>query len=384
MTYLTGGAQLMSALVVQKRGRAPVLFHEAMERDEAARTGLQTRNLGAYRITDLIRQTGGDLVQAQALRLQALLKDQDLTSGRVLVCGQQDAGSTLALFTALRKLAPALEFVGEMGDSLLMRARMTKDSREVEHIRQVGQLTVDVVRQAADFLSAHLAQEGVLIEADGRPLTVGTVKSRISLWLAERGAETPEGFIFATGRDAAVPHSAGNPDAPLRLGQTIVFDIFPSAAGGGYCYDFTRTWCLGYAPPDAQALWEDVYAVYRQVREAMESGGLCSSYQALACELFARRGHATIRENQETEHGYVHGLGHGVGLNVQERPSFRMDPGNEDRLEPGTVFTLEPGLYYPERGLGVRLEDTLWVRPDGKIEALVEYPWDLVLPVRSI
>ena len=46
------------------------------------------------------------------------------------------------------------------------------------------------------------------------------------------------------------------------------------------------------------------------------------------------------------------------------------------------VVTIEPGLYYPERGMGVRLEDTVWVRPDGEMEVLAPYPMDLVLPVK--
>ena len=95
--------------------------------------------------------------------------------------------------------------------------------------------------------------EDMLIGRDGEPVTIGQVKGLINLWLAERGAENPEGTIFAIGRDAAVPHSSGNPSDILRLGQTIVFDIYPCEAGGGYFYDFTRTWCLGYAPDDVQA-----------------------------------------------------------------------------------------------------------------------------------
>jgi Xaa-Pro aminopeptidase len=51
-------------------------------------------------------------------------------------------------------------------------------------------------------------------------------------------------------------------------------------------------------------------------------------------------------------------------------------------LVAGVVITVEPGLYYPERGMGVRLEDTVWVRPDGQFEILADYPMDLVLPVK--
>ena len=52
-------------------------------------------------------------------------------------------------------------------------------------------------------------------------------------------------------------------------------------------------------------------------------------------------------------------------------------------LRPGVVVTVEPGLYYPEKGLGVRIEDTYWVRPDGKMERLADYPYDFVLPMEK-
>jgi len=70
-------------------------------------------------------------------------------------------------------------------------------------------------------------------------------------------------------------------------------------------------------------------------------------------------------------------------LNVHEQPWFGMNATEEDRLIPGAVFTLEPGLYYPEKNMGVRIEDTLYVSPDGKIQSLVEYPLDLVLPIKG-
>ena len=78
-----------------------------------------------------------------------------------------------------------------------------------------------------------------------------------------------------------------------------------------------------------------------------------------------------------TTDGYVHSLAHGIGLDVHEAPSFYTK--YEDVLLPGSVITVEPGLYYPDRGLGVRIEDTAWMRPDGVLETLVEFPKDLVL-----
>jgi Xaa-Pro aminopeptidase len=70
-------------------------------------------------------------------------------------------------------------------------------------------------------------------------------------------------------------------------------------------------------------------------------------------------------------------------LNIHERPWFGRNATQADRLSPGSIVTIEPGLYYPERGMGVRLEDTVWVRPDGQMEVLAGYPLDLVLPVKA-
>jgi Xaa-Pro aminopeptidase len=383
MAYMTGGAHLTSADLVKLRGEKPVLFFHSMERDEAARTGLESKNLDQYPLKDLLEQTEGDMLQARVLRYQRMLSDVSLDAGRVALYGQMDAGDSLALFSALQKAMPALELVGEVGDSTLLKAMATKDEAEIERIRRMGQVTTRVVGQTADFITSHQVKDGVLVEADGSPLTIGEVKGRINLWLAEQGAENPEGTIFAMGRDAGVPHSVGTDDQALRLGETIVFDIFPCEAGGGYFYDFTRTWCLGYAPDEAQELYEDVVAVYTHLMDELQAGEHCPTYQKRACELFEARGHQTIHSDPQTEQGYVHALGHGLGLYIHERPWFGRSATQQDRLEPGSVFTIEPGLYYPERGMGVRLEDTIWVRPDGEIETLADYPHDLVLPMKA-
>ncbi len=122
-----------------------------------------------------------------------------------------------------------------------------------------------MVGRTAEFLTSHVAKNGRLVKRNGKPLTIGEVKSNINLWLAEAGAENPEGTIFSIGRDAGIPHSSGTLTDELTLGKTIIFDIFPCEQLGGYFYDFTRTWCLGYAPDPAQKLYEDVKKVYDTV-----------------------------------------------------------------------------------------------------------------------
>jgi Xaa-Pro aminopeptidase len=383
MVYLTGWGHLTSGNLLKQHGAEPILFHNPMERDEAARTGLAVRDLGQFKPGDLLKQANGDHLKATIQLYQQMLAEAGFTAGRMAVYGKVDAGSAYAIFSGLQAAMPGLEIVGEVGDSILLEAMATKDAAEVERIRRMGQITTQVVGQVADYLTSQRVENGALVKADGEPLTIGDVKRKIQLWLAERGAEAPEGVIFAIGRDAGVPHSSGTPQDSLRLGQTIVFDIFPCEPGGGYYYDFTRTWCLGYAPDQALALYEDVLAVFHQIMDELQAGAPCQPYQVRACELFEARGHPTVKSNPLTQEGYVHGLGHGIGLNIHEQPRFSLLAGENDHLAQGVVMTVEPGLYYPERGLGVRLEDSIWVRPDGEIEVLAEYPLDLVLPVRG-
>ncbi|MEX0788052.1 MAG: M24 family metallopeptidase, partial [Anaerolineales bacterium] len=295
-----------------------------------------------------------------------------------------EAGAHYGLLQRVAQLVPGIELIGEATDrSVVVRARSTKSEDEVDRIRRMGDVTTEVVAEVAEFLRSQRSENGHLVGKDRKPITIGQVKRKIQLWLAERDAENPEGTIFAIGRDAGIPHSVGLDGDPVRLGATIVFDIFPCESGGGYFYDFTRTWCLGNAPPEAERAYEEVREAYGAAVASLRAGAACRDLQLRTCDFFASRGHPTIREVPDTHQGYVHGLGHGVGLAIHESPSLSHLETNHDILAPGAVVTIEPGLYYPDRGFGVRLEDTWWIRPDGSAEVLASFPDDLVLRMKS-
>jgi Xaa-Pro aminopeptidase len=281
---------------------------------------------------------------------------------------------------------PDVELIGEpAGNSILLQAMATKDEDEISRIQAMGSITTEVVGRVADYLGGQRARDGVLVDAEGQPITIGQVKNKINLWLMEHGAENPHGTIFAQGYDAGVPHSTGDPDAPLALGKTIVFDIFPTEPGGGYHYDFTRTWCLGYASEEVEALYDDVRSAYETIMSELKVNAPTYPFQNRACDLFEAQGHSTIRQDPNVQNGYVHALGHGLGLNIHEAPWFRGrdDATENDVLYPGAVMTVEPGLYYPEKEMGCRLEDTIVVREDGSMEVLAEYPLDLIIPIQT-
>lgn len=381
MVYMTGGGHVTQADLVIKRGETPVLFHGPMERDEAAKSGFITRSYSNYPFREMQQHAHGSKIRLMALRYQKMLEDLGITSGRMALLGATDLGTGYGIFTALKELMPELELVA-LEEDLLMQAMMTKEPQEIEQIRQMGKVTTQCVANTADFLTSHAVRNGMLVKTNGEPLVIGDVRKRINLWLAEAGAENPEGTIFSIGRDAGVPHSVGIDSAPLRLGQTIVYDIYPCELGGGYFYDFTRTWCLGYATDEAQKLYEDVRKVYETVVSELQVNMPFANYQKRTCELFESMGHPTVLSTPETEVGYVHSLGHGVGLRIHELPMSGAAATTRDILAPGSVFTIEPGLYYPDKGMGVRIEDTLAVMPNGAIEILVDYPKELVLPVK--
>lgn len=383
MVYLTGGGHLTNADLIKKRGETAVLFHGPMERDEAAKSGLVTKSYSAYPFAELLKTAYGNPLLATVLRYRAMLTDLGITAGKVALYGQVDLGRGYALMRALEEWMPELSLVGYQEEDVLAAAMATKDEDELARIRRMGKITTEVVGRTAEFLRGHAVKNEVLMKQDGTALTVGYVKSRINLWLAELGAENPEGTIFAIGRDAGVPHSSGAAADVLRLGQTIVYDIFPCEQGGGYYYDFTRTWSLGYATDEALEIYENVLAVYRTLMSELKVNALYSEYQKRTCQLFEAQGHPTIGTDPAAEVGYVHSLGHGVGLKVHEKPWSGSTATDSDRLVPGSVFTLEPGLYYPEKGIGVRLEDTLTVTAGGAFEVLADYPLDLVLPVKG-
>jgi Xaa-Pro aminopeptidase len=374
MYYLTGGGHVNKAVLIKKPNRPAVLYCNAMEREEAAKSGLEVVPLSIGGVDTLLEDP------------RVILEAQGVTSGRLGMYGTLDIGDLLTITDKIRETCPSLVLVSEPKEqSIFLRAMETKDEGEVRHIRRMGRITTEVVGMVQRLLTTSAVRDDqVLLKEDGLPLTVGDVKEKISLWLAERGAAEVEDCIFAIGKDAGVPHSIGTPGDSIRLGQTIVFDIFPAEAGGGYFYDFTRTWTLGYASPEAQVLFDEVRAVYDKVIDNIDLNVAFKEYQKLTCEEFHRNGHDTpIHTEGVLERGYVHSLGHGVGLNVHERPWSRHTSADDNILRPGVVITVEPGLYYPGKGMGVRIEDTYWVRPDGALERLAEYPYDFVLPMEK-
>lgn len=363
----TGPVHLGECFVLSVRGRAPVLgFLVDMERGEAASSGLE---LAAVSETVLrLRREGLDEAEIWVEVLSRALGEAGLAGRTVALGGSQPAGRVHSVLSALEDRG----YHFASGHDLLRRLRKPKSPRELESVRAAASGVRLAFRRVAEILAGAAIRAGELWFEE-RPLTAGFLRREISHTLSAAGLEQPDGNIVSCGAAAAVPHTRGGDPERLIPGKSIIVDLYPK---GDLYADCTRTFCVG--PPE-----EALEAAHRHCREAVElaragaaPGGSASDLHQQVCRHFEARGHATGNSEPGTREGYVHGLGHGVGYELHELPSFRSEAGAEGLLEPGDVFTLEPGLYSPEKGYGVRLED-LYVMHEGGVENLTPLPYDL-------
>src|SRR5512133_2656552 len=131
MYYFVGGGHVSDAFLIKKVGKEPVLFYKDMERDEAAKSGLQMVSFSEFPTSDFLEQANDDANLALAMRFKKILSDYGLSSGRVAVFGKMEFARLFGLIMNLIKLMPEVEFIGESEDSTLLRAMETKDDVEV-------------------------------------------------------------------------------------------------------------------------------------------------------------------------------------------------------------------------------------------------------------
>jgi len=170
----------------------------------------------------------------------------------------------------------------------------------------------------------------------------------------------------ASGPLSAHPHARPT-DRRLAEGDLVLLDF-----GGvldGYCVDLTRMAVVGSAGSDAIALYEAVAAAQRAALDAVRGGVAAWTIDRAARQVLEDRGLGPA---------FVHGTGHGLGLEVHEAPRIaRAESDGLDTIEPGMVFTIEPGAYLEHVG-GVRLEDDVLVTADGG-EVLTDAPRALLV-----
>jgi len=356
-------------LVAPRGGAARLAFLTPMEREEAAATGLalitpedldHTRwQSEALEPADLTAWVAG-----RALQLSGL------SPGRIALAGHGPAGVIQAACARLAKDG----WIWVPGNSVVLALRKRKTAAEVEAIRAAATGTCEAMRSVARLLASATPVEGALW-LEGEPLRIARLRAEIAQVLARHGLEQPKGNIVAPGDEGGVPHSMGTDERVLKPGESLVVDVFPR--GGAFFADCTRTFCVGEPSEPLARAWAAVRAALERAYQRAVPGVRGWSVQEAVCALFTEHGELTPISSPGTTTGYVHNLGHGVGLAIHEQPIFKKVSGAEGVLREGDVFTLEPGLYHPEQGFGVRLEDLVRLDDDGALENLTPLPYEL-------
>ncbi|AUV81661.1 peptidase M24 [Salinigranum rubrum] len=248
--------------------------------------------------------------------------------------------------------------------------RATKSAEEVEHVRE-AQRANEAAMAAAEELMREATVEAGVLHHDGAVLTSERVKEEIEVTLLRHGCGLDE-TIVACGADAADPHDRGS--GPLSADEAVIVDIFPRSKATKYHADMTRTFCKGNPSAEMRRRFDVTDEAREAALAALEPGVTGADVHDAVCDVYEDAGYPTLRSDPETEVGFIHSTGHGVGLDVHERP--RVSPDGEE-LRPGHVVTIEPGLYDPSVG-GVRIEDLVVVTESG-YENLTDYPVEFVL-----
>ncbi|MCY3780084.1 MAG: Xaa-Pro peptidase family protein [Chloroflexi bacterium] len=379
--YLSNGAQITHGTIFKLRDKPALLVCSRMELEEAAKSGLDVKTDVELGYHERYRDAEGDSIKATGLHWSDVLGVLGLSAGRVGLYGTWQINKTIALYRMLQAELPAYTFVVEEKATLIEEAMVTKDADEIARIRSVAERTNAVMELAWERISRLRPDGDYLLDEEGRRATIGDIKDLVRRELMARGLEDTN-MIFAQGRDGGFPHSRGEADMPLRLGQTIVFDLFPRELGGGYHHDMTRTWCIGYAPSEVRADYDTVMEAFDIAVETFGMGKPTHLMQEAVLDHFESEGHATSRSEPATMEGYLHSLGHGVGIEIHEGPSIS-HLRRDDVFQIGNILTIEPGLYYPERGYGVRVEDMFVVDESGQLVSLSPFRKDLVIPLKS-
>lgn len=222
--------------------------------------------------------------------------------------------------------------------SLVSQLRMVKDATEIECMKKACALNHKVYEQIQPFLVPGKTEKEIAWEIE-------------QLFRNGGASELAFATIVGIGPNAALPHAIPG-DTELTDGQLVLIDM--GCRVDDYCSDQTRTFWVGDKPSDKfltvkQQVMDAQQAAIKTLRPGLP---IAQPYRT-AYKYFEKLG---------VEKQFTHSLGHGIGLETHESPSF--SPAASGELKPGMVITAEPGLYYPDWG-GVRWEYMTLITEDG-------------------
>jgi Xaa-Pro aminopeptidase len=349
MRYLTQFTTSDPFVFFKKPGETGIIIISQMETGRASR-----------------ESTAGIMTRAQAGLPEIMKTEKDpLRATAKMIAGQVGKkilvppNFPLALAKALGKYCTVTV---DKGTVPAMRAR--KSRSEIRMLKNVQKVTESAMGMAVSMIHRASVKKGVL-HFEGKPLTSERIKFAMHSLLLEHECSAVDSIV-SFGGDTAIPHMTGTGSIPAN--EPIVIDIFPFDEKTGYYADMTRTVSKG--KPSQEII--DMYNTLREAKQLgiskVKAGVSGAAVHQSVVDFFTERGY------ESNTKGFIHNLGHGVGLQVHELPT--VGPAGT-ALEAGNVITIEPGLYYPGTG-GVRLEDIGAVTSRG-FDKFTNFPEELIL-----
>ena len=253
---------------------------------------------------------------------------------------------TVAERDYLAKELDGFEFKSVALDTL----RQVKDAAEIECIRRACQIADDAFAKILPVIKPGVREVDIAAELEYFMRRLGS----------ERAAFTT---IVASGWRGSLPHGTAS-DKKICAGELVTFDF--GATFNGYCSDITRTICVGKASAEQRKIYDAVKAAQAYGLEVITAGKSGKDIDAAVRDRLTASGYGDY---------FVHGLGHGVGLEIHEEPRLSKLSKSENLL-PNMIVTDEPGVYIENFG-GVRIEDTVLVT-SGAAQPLTRSPKILI------
>ncbi|WP_125582853.1 M24 family metallopeptidase [Levilactobacillus cerevisiae] len=232
----------------------------------------------------------------------------------------------------------------------------------VDGLRQIK----EPAELAAIKRATALTSEGVLALLEQlRPgMTERQAAQWLERWMQDHGSTGPSfGTIVASGVRSAWPHGQAS-DKVLANGELVTIDC--GFYVDGYTSDLTRTVALGDPGQDLTAAYHAVQTAQEKIMAAVRPGVTGDELDRTGRQYLTDQGYGAA---------FIHGTGHGIGLDIHEGPNIGR--GWPDVMTANEVITVEPGVYFTGKG-GIRIEDDLLVTPTGH-DTLTSVPRNLII-----
>ena len=216
------------------------------------------------------------------------------------------------------------------------KQRMIKDEEEIRNIKKACEITDNCFSYILTYIKPGMTEKQIANE--------------IEEYYKQRTDGLSFDTIVASGENSSKPHAIPT-DRKIQDVDIITIDM--GCKVNGYCSDMTRTFFVGEVPEYVKPVYDLVLKNQEYVLDEIRS-----NYNI---KTISRSVEDSFKFNNYT---LIHGLGHGVGLEIHEMPNINMK--NESFFKENMVVTDEPGIYLPGK-YGIRIEDTVLIKKNESV-----------------